>query len=98
MVIINKTIKQIVYGKGTNEQIDFLAKLGGMNEEETNVFKMLHNGESDIYIMMKTNLSNRSYAKVEQNVRSKLAIAIFTCINKTIDLEKPKICSISDTD
>ena len=34
MVNINKTLKEIVYGKGTIEQVEFLAELGGMTPEQ----------------------------------------------------------------
>lgn len=99
MVIINQTIKEVVYGKGTNEQIMFLAELGGMNEEETELFKMLHDCKSDIYIMQKLNLTNRSYAKIEQSVRSKLTIAVFTCISRVYEEEqKRKYVRENDTD
>lgn len=90
MVIINKTLKEIVYGKGTIEQIEFLAELGGMTEEETELFKLLHYGKSDLYIMQKLNLSNRPFLKVEQNVRLKLTIAVFTCISRVYEEEQKR--------
>lgn len=31
---MNQTLKDTVYGKGTKRQVEFMAELGGMNEEE----------------------------------------------------------------
>lgn len=78
---MNQTIKEVVYKKGTTKQIDFIAKIGGMNEEETNVFKLIHEGRSDEYIIDVLGLTRKSYKKVEDAMRIKLVIALFECIN-----------------
>lgn len=82
---MNQILKNAVYGKGTIEQVRFMAKLGGMNEEEQQLFEMLHKGNSDEYIQDILNVSRRTYERIEESVRAKLTIAIFTCINKAYD-------------
>lgn len=78
---MNQTIKEVVYKKGSNKQINFIAEIGGMNEEETNVFKLIHEGRSDEYIIDVLGLSRKSYKKVEDSMRTKMVIALFECIN-----------------
>lgn len=78
---MNQLLKDCVYTKGTKEQIDFMAQLGGMNEEETMVFNYLHQGKSDTYIQDAIGVSRSAYDKIVLSVRTKLAIAIFDCIN-----------------
>lgn len=82
---MNQVLKYTIYGKGTLEQVRFLAKIGGMNEEETQLFELLHNGSPDEYIQDVLGVSRRTYERIEEAVRAKLTIALFTCINKAID-------------
>lgn len=84
---MNQTLKSRVYGKGTQEQVDFIAKKGGMNEEEKTMFQMFHDGKSDLYIQNTMNLSPAAMADIEHEVSSKLCLALFYCINKIIYLE-----------
>lgn len=78
---MNQNLKDCVYGKGNDEQVDFMAKMGGMNDEEKKFFIMLHKGKSDTFIQDELGISRSAFIKIENSVRSKLCIAIFDCIN-----------------
>lgn len=82
---MNQTLKITVYGKGTLDQLNFLSDLGGMTEEEKEMLKLLHYNKSDISIMNEMNISQKTFNRIEESMRAKLTIAIFTCINKTYD-------------
>lgn len=79
--IMNQVLKDTIYGKGTQRQVDFMASIGGMNEEEKNLFQLIHEGKSDIFIQESMGLSRKSYDRVEESVRAKLLLAVFECIN-----------------
>ena len=88
---MNQCLKDTVYGKGTQKQIDWMARIGGMNEEETKVFNMIHNGKTDTFIQEEMGMSRRGYERVEESVRAKLLLATFECINCHIEqLESQK--------
>ena len=78
---MNQIIKDIVYGKGTQKQLDFLSKIGGMNEEETKIFNLIHQQQTDLDIQLEMGMDKKTYARVEESVRAKLLLAIFECIN-----------------
>ena len=84
---MNQILKDTVYGKGTQRQVDFMAQLGGMNEEEKKLFQMIHEGKSEVVIQDLLSLSRKSYERVEESVRAKLLIAVFECI--LYRMEKP---------
>lgn len=84
---MNQILKDTVYGKGTQRQVDFMAQLGGMNEEEKKLFQMIHEGKSEVVIQDMLSLSRKSYERVEESVRAKLLIAVFECI--LYRMEKP---------
>lgn len=79
---MNQALKYNVYTKGSVKQAEFLAELGGMNREERELFMMLHEGKSDLFIQEELGLTRRSYERVEESVRAKLLLAVFDCINK----------------
>lgn len=82
---MNQIIKNIVYTKGTRKQALFMAEIGGMNEEETKVFLMLHEGRTMEYIMLTCRLSRKGYERIEESIRAKLLLAVFECINKHME-------------
>lgn len=84
---MNQVLKDTIYGKGTQRQVDFMASLGGMNEEEKALFQMIHEGKSEVVIQDMLSLSRKSYERVEESVRAKLLIAVFECI--LYRMEKP---------
>lgn len=78
---MNQVLKDTVYNKGTKKQVEFMAEIGGMNEEKKAIFFMIHEGKTDSCIQDTLNLSRRSYERVEESIRAKLLIAVFECIN-----------------
>lgn len=82
---MNQVLKDSVYGMGTDKQVDFMANVGGMNEEEHAVFKLLHRKKSDTYIQYELGLSRKSYDRIVESVRAKLLLAVFYCINYAMD-------------
>ena len=86
---MNQCLKDVVYRKGTQKQLNFLAAIGGMNNEEKLVFQLIHDGNTDLYIQEELCLSRKAYERIEESVRAKLLIAIFECINQYMDKYEP---------
>lgn len=82
---MNQILKDTVYNRGTAKQVQFLADLGGMNEEETEILFDIHNGRTDVWIQEEHSLSRKAYERIEEAVRAKLLLAVFFCINKAMD-------------
>lgn len=78
---MNQNLKNVVYGKGSQKHIDFMAEIGGMNDDEKAVFQMLHERKIDEVIQAELGLSKSAYIQIEESVRSKLLVAVFECIN-----------------
>lgn len=82
---MNQVLKDTIYGKGTAKQIQFIADLGGMNEEETEILFDIHNGRTELWIQEERNLSRKTYERIEESIRAKVLLAVFFCINKAMD-------------
>ena len=88
---MNQILKDSVYNRGTQKHVDFLAALGGMNEEEKKVFQMTHDGKSDTFIQDEIGVSRKTYDRIMEAVRAKLLLAVFECINNCMyDTEQNK--------
>lgn len=79
---MNQILKDAVYTRGTKSKAIYMAKLGGMNDEETEVFMLLHDGKTDLFIQEELGLTRTSYARIEESVRAKLLLAVFDCIDR----------------
>lgn len=85
---MNQILKDVIYGKGTPQQLDFMAKIGGMNEEERTLFTLLHERRSDLWIEQEMCIDHKTFLRIEESVRAKLTIAAFHYIDYTMWAEK----------
>lgn len=82
---MNQAIKDNVYKLGNNDHVNFMAFVSGMDDEESQVLMMLHQGCSDITIQNDMGLTRKSYDRIERTVRVKLALGMFQLINDAMD-------------
>lgn len=87
---MNQILKDAVYNLGTDEQLSFMSSISGMNEEEGDVFRLLHKGKSDIFIQQELGMSKNAYKRIEDSVRKKLSIGVFSCIVYRMEAEKTR--------
>lgn len=82
---MNQILKDRIYRYGNQKQIDLIAKLGGMNEEETKVFNLDHQGHTDLYIQEELGIGKKCLGRIEQSISAKVKLAVFDCINYRLD-------------
>lgn len=78
---MNQILKEAVYSKGTEDQINVLADVGGMNQEERDMLHLMHENKDDQYIQDAMHVSRKSFEKIQVGMRTKLNIAIFRCVD-----------------
>lgn len=84
---MNQYLKDAVYCTGTQTQVDYMINVGGMTEEEAHVFQLLHEGKPDDVIQDRLGMSRKYYERVENQVRRKLLVAVFHCIDTAMVAE-----------
>ena len=78
---MNPIIKDLVYGKGTQEELEFVMQIGGMNSMERKIVQMWHDNKyNDDGIIMELGLDRKSYDRISYSARQKTAIAVMNCI------------------
>ena len=86
---MNQALKNDVYQLGTDETAEFVAVCAGLNQVEHDIFMAWHRGDGDLDVMADNGLTETSYKPIERRIRTKVAIAVFDCINfKKMYLEK----------
>ena len=86
---MNQVLRRRVYGKGTQRELDYIAQVGGMNAVEREVFMLLHDGHDAEYIKAELYIDRKKYDEIENAISTKLAIAVFYCINNSMRADRP---------
>ena len=86
---MNQVLKRCVYSLGSDDQVEYIAKVGGMSQTERDVFVRLHRGETDLSIQTDLNMSDSTYQTIETSVRLKLAVAVLNCIDHSMRMSMP---------
>ena len=84
---MNQTLKDRFYSNGTQRHIKYVASVGGMTEEETEVLKLLHEKRDDEFIMDALSMDKKRLAQVEKMVGMKTAYALLHAVDFCIKFE-----------
>lgn len=86
---MNPVLKNDIYQLGTDEQAEFISRCAGLSKVEHDIFMAWHRGTGDLDVMADNGLTETSYKPIEKRTRTKVAIAVFDCINfKKMYMEK----------
>lgn len=78
---MNQCLKRTVYQRGTKKQAEFVAAKSGMNERETQLLLLLHDGKDDDFIEYEMGCGRKTVKLIEESMRAKLLLYIFELIN-----------------
>ena len=84
---MNQALKERFYSNGTQRHIKYVASVGGMTEEETEVLKLLHEKRDDEYIMDALSMDKKRLAQVEKMVGMTTAYALLHAVDVCIKFE-----------
>lgn len=87
MVYINQTIKNRIYSLGTEKQLKFLSGKGGLTDEEYKLLILNHQNKPDSIIEDELCISKETRQEMEQLIKIKMAVAVFHCVDYTMEHE-----------
>lgn len=79
---MNPVLKERVYRLGTQEQVDWLKWFSGMNEEESEMYQMYHDGRNDLDVEQALSITKSTRADMEDLVAKKLAFGLIICADR----------------
>lgn len=85
---MNQVIKRVIYTKGTPEQVDYIAKIGGMSDDEREVLRCWHDAKTDLFMQEEIGCDKKALSDIEICTRMKVAIAVFRCIDRCMEMDK----------
>lgn len=77
---MNQCLQSCVYTMGNRKQCEYIAELGGMNDEEREIYLMLHEGTTADAIQGLRPIDRKAYEKVEDSIRKKFAVGVIACV------------------
>lgn len=84
---MNQVLKRCVYSLGSDAQVEYIAKVGGMTDVEKEIFYRMHRGDTDLTIQTDLCMSDSAYQINETAVRLKVAIAVLHCIDDSMRMD-----------
>lgn len=84
---MNQTLKDRFYSNGNARHVKYVAKKGGMTDEEADLLKLLNEKRDDHYIMDSLAIDKNRLQALEKSVGIKTAYAILHAIDFCIQYE-----------
>lgn len=84
---MNQTLKDRFYSNGNSRHVKYVAKMGGMTDEEADLLKLLNEKRDDRFIMDALSIDKNRLQALEKNVSTKTAYAILHAIDFCIQFE-----------
>lgn len=84
---MNQTLKDRFYSNGNSQHVKYVAKKGGMTDEEADLLKLLNEKRDDHYIMDALSIDKNRLQALEKSVGIKTAYAILHAIDFCIQYE-----------
>lgn len=84
---MNQTLKDRFYSNGNSRHVRYVAKMGGMTNEEADLLKLLNEKRDDHHIMDSLAIDKNRLQALEKSVGIKTAYAILHAIDFCIQYE-----------
>lgn len=84
---MNQTLKDRFYSNGNSRHVKYVAKKGGMTDEEADLLRLLNEKRDDHYIMDSLSIDKNRLQALEKSVGIKTAYAILHAIDFCIHYE-----------
>lgn len=85
---MNPTMKDRFYGKGNEDQVAWVERFAGLNEQESIMFRLWHKGKSDADIEDIMNLDKDARTRLENLIIPKVTAAVLYAISFTAAHER----------
>lgn len=85
---MNQILKDVIYSKGTQAHVDYLAEISGMNNDEKAILQYAHEGQTDLYAQEELGFSKGTFKDKELLMRIKVVLGVFKCIDRCMKADR----------
>ena len=81
---MNQALGERFYSQGNKKHIDYIARISGMNDQEAEIFRLMHNGADDLMVESTMCIDRKRRARLEKMVAQRVAFAVLHALDYCI--------------
>ena len=78
---MNQALRERVYSQGNKKHIDDVVRVSGMNEQEAEIFRLMHNGADDLMVESAMCIDRKRRSQLEKMVAQRVAFAVLHALD-----------------
>ena len=78
---MNQALRERFYSQGNKKHIDYVVRVSGMNEQEAELFRMLHNGADDLMVESTLCIDRKRRSQLEKMVAQRVSFAVLHALD-----------------
>ena len=78
---MNQALRERFYSQGNKKHIDYVVRVSGMNEQEAEIFRMLHNGADDLMVESTMCIDCKRRSQLEKMVAQRVSFAVLHALD-----------------
>lgn len=81
---MNQALRERFYSQGNKKHIDYVVRVSGMNEQESELFRLMHNGADDLIVESTMCIDRKRRSQLEKMVAQRVAFAVLHALDYCI--------------
>lgn len=78
---MNQALRERFYSQGNKKHIDYVARVSGMNEQEAEIFRLMHNGADDLMVESAMCIDRKRRSQLEKMVAQRVSFAVLHALD-----------------
>ena len=78
---MNQALRERFYSQGNKKHIDYVIRISGMNEQEAEIFRLMHNRADDLMVESVMCIDRKRRSQLEKMVAQRVAFAVLHALD-----------------
>lgn len=78
---MNQALRERFYSQGNKKHIDYVVRVSGMNDQEEEIFRLMHNGADDLMVESVMCIDRKRRSQLEKMVAQRVAFAVLHALD-----------------
>ena len=78
---MNQALRERFYSQGNKKHVDYIVRVSGMTEQESEIFRMMHNGADDLMVESAMCIDRKRRSQLEKMVAQRVSFAVLHALD-----------------
>lgn len=78
---MNQALRERFYSQGNKKHIDYIVRVSGMNDQEAEIFRLMHNGADDLMVESVMCIDRKRRSQLEKMVAQRVSFAVLHALD-----------------